>query len=97
MGFVAARKKYDWAGWFASRRFALRRGRDYSCSTASLVQQGRNAFAAWPGRRGLTLLFVRDQDGEGVVGLVLPSRGGDSRRWNSRRGTVQDAVVVERA
>lgn len=34
---------YDWDAWLAKDRFVLRRGKDYSCPTSSIIQQLRQA------------------------------------------------------
>ena len=63
---VAARRKYDWEGWFARRRFTLRRGTDYRTSTLSMAQQVRNAAAA----RGGSVQIIETADG--LVVLFTP-------------------------
>lgn len=37
------RRTYNWNQWFAGKRFVLQRGRDFTCSMASIAQQVRNA------------------------------------------------------
>lgn len=59
-------KLYDWDGWFGAGRVVLRRGRDYRCSTGSLVQQARNAAS----HRGLSLTVVEDED-KGIVTILV--------------------------
>lgn len=36
-------KIYDWETWLAGGQKTLRKGRDFTCSFSSLVQQARNA------------------------------------------------------
>jgi hypothetical protein len=38
-------KKYPWNEWFSKKFFFLIKGRDYTCSTKSIVQQVRNRAA----------------------------------------------------
>jgi len=37
------KRLYDWSSLFTRARFTLVRGRDYTCSQSSIVQQVRNA------------------------------------------------------
>lgn len=39
-------KKYPWEKWFGKSKFFLYRGRDYTCSTWTMIQQVRNAASA---------------------------------------------------
>lgn len=59
------KKIYDWDAWFASGRFVLRRGRDYTCSQGTMAQQVRNAAA----KRGISVSLV-ESDGSFVVTVV---------------------------
>lgn len=63
---------YDWDGWFSRRRFVLRAGRDYRCSTTTMAQQVRNTAS----ERGLRVT-VRESPGD--RGLVVDVRGSAER------------------
>lgn len=37
------KKLYQWEKWFKSKKFTLKKGKDYECLTHSIAQQCRNA------------------------------------------------------
>src|SRR5882672_8267319 len=93
---MAAKTKYNWAAWFRQRRFTLIRGEHYRCSTASMIQQARNAWGGFSSSARFHLAVIRHEDG--FTGLVLPfpfdhkkKRWRDARIWNSRNGNAKTA------
>jgi hypothetical protein len=60
-------RRYPWKGWFASRVFTLKQGRDYDCTTHGMAQMIRNVAATKPYRLRVSLSV---SDGEIEVRVV---------------------------
>ena len=73
------RKFYNWRALFERRRFRLLEGRDYACSTASIIQQARNAAGILSGkgrraRQGRHQIIVARSDVIAVRGRPRANR-----------------------
>jgi hypothetical protein len=63
-------KIYDWEDWFGRGRKRLRRGTDYDCGQASMVQQIRNAA----NRYGYSVEIEELEDGLVIVSSKVEGR-----------------------
>lgn len=60
--------KYPWARLFRRKTFVMRKGVDYRCGTAAIVQQVRNAASA----RGLSIRLTEAADSVSVAVAPTP-------------------------
>jgi len=70
---------YDWDVWFARQSFALRRDKDYFCSSLSMAQQVRDAAC----RRGIPVTIEETSVGLFVHVFKRVSADAQARFQNS--------------